>query len=368
MKLSRRCALALLPSLAVSTLPAAANGVRRGRAIVLPRDHGAHLDTRIEWWYATGWLGLPEAPSHGFQVTFFRSLTGLAQGLPGRLAPRHILFAHAALTDLAARRHLHDQQLQRWNGETGNEASPRVAGAAVDDTRVWIGHWSLQRDDSGYRARVDSQAGGQPWSLDLQLQTRQPLLLQGDAGYSRKGPLEHQASLYYSQPQLGVSGSLGLGGQRIAASGRAWIDHEWSDQILPADAVGWDWAGFNLFDGSALTVFQLRRADGSALWAGGSQRSPGSAPSTFASDALRWQPDRRWRSTVTGAEYPLQWQLDTPAGRFTVRALLDAQELDSRGGTGTVYWEGLSELLDADQRRVGLGYLEMTGYAGRLRL
>jgi predicted secreted hydrolase len=51
-----------------------------------------------------------------------------------------------------------------------------------------------------------------------------------------------------------------------------------------------------------------------------------------------------------------------------VRALLDAQELDSRGGTGTVYWEGLSELLDADQRRVGLGYLEMTGYAGRLRL
>ena len=39
-----------------------------------------------------------------------------------------------------------------------------------------------------------------------------------------------------------------------------------------------------------------------------------------------------------------------------------------RGSTGSAYWEGLSELRDADGRRVGLGYLEMTGRAGRLRL
>jgi predicted secreted hydrolase len=46
-----------------------------------------------------------------------------------------------------------------------------------------------------------------------------------------------------------------------------------------------------------------------------------------------------------------------------VRALLDAQELAGQQSTGTVYWEGLSELRDADQRVVGEGYLEMTGYA-----
>jgi predicted secreted hydrolase len=51
-------------------------------------------------------------------------------------------------------------------------------------------------------------------------------------------------------------------------------------------------------------------------------------------------------SPGTGARYPVQWQISTPAGRYTVRALADAQELDSRGSTGTVYWEGLSELLD----------------------
>jgi predicted secreted hydrolase len=32
-----------------------------------------------------------------------------------------------------------------------------------------------------------------------------------------------------------------------------------------------------------------------------------------------------------------------------------------------VYWEGLSELLDADGRAVGRGYLELTGYAQALK-
>ena len=46
--------------------------------------------------------------------------------------------------------------------------------------------------------------------------------------------------------------------------------------------------------------------------------------------------------------------------------MLSPQELDSRGSTGAIYWEGLSELLDERGQRVGLGYLEMTGYAARL--
>jgi predicted secreted hydrolase len=77
---------------------------------------------------------------------------------------------------------------------------------------------------------------------------------------------------------------------------------------------------------------------------------------------------RAWMSPATRTRYPVEWAVDTPAGRFTVRALLDAQELDSRASTGAIYWEGLSELLDERGTRVGLGYLEMTGYAARLAL
>ena len=79
-------------------------------------------------------------------------------------------------------------------------------------------------------------------------------------------------------------------------------------------------------------------------------------------------PGRIWTSTGSRACYPVQWTIDTPAGRFEVRTLLDDQELDSRASTGTIYWEGLSLLLDGTGRRVGRGYLEMTGYAARLVL
>jgi predicted secreted hydrolase len=58
----------------------------------------------------------------------------------------------------------------------------------------------------------------------------------------------------------------------------------------------------------------------------------------------------------------------TPVGTFSVAALQDDQELDSRASTGSIYWEGLSRLRDARRHRPGSGYLEMTGYAGRLRI
>jgi predicted secreted hydrolase len=64
----------------------------------------------------------------------------------------------------------------------------------------------------------------------------------------------------------------------------------------------------------------------------------------------------------------MRWRVQTPAGTFDVRTLLDDQELDSRGSTGAVYWEGLSELRDAQGQRIGRGYLEMTGYAAPLRM
>jgi predicted secreted hydrolase len=75
-----------------------------------------------------------------------------------------------------------------------------------------------------------------------------------------------------------------------------------------------------------------------------------------------------WQSASSKARYPVQWAVRTPAGRYTVSALLDDQELDSRSSTGAVYWEGLSDLLDESGRRIGRGYLEMTGYAATLRL
>ncbi len=352
--------------IAAALLPFAAGAapVQPGRVLAFPRDHGAHPDARTEWWYATGWLAEPggSEPRFGFQVTFFRSRTDVARDHPSRFAARQLVVAHAALTDLGARRLRHDQRIAR--------AGFDIAATAEDDTRVLLRGWRFERtgppEASVYRARLASDAAG--FAFDLELAATQPLLLQGEAGFSRKGPQPAQASHYYSQPQLAVRGTLAREGRQQPVQGRAWLDHEWSEEILDSQATGWDWIGINLADGSALTAFRLRRADGSALWAGGSLRRPGGAVRAFAPEDVRFEPLERWTSPVSGATYPIAWRVRTPAGVHRVRALLADQELDSRGSTGAIYWEGLSELMDEGGRRVGLGYLEMTGYADRLRL
>ena len=339
-----------------------ADRIRPGRALAFPRDHGAHPGARIEWWYATGWLQGDGGGLLGFQLTFFRSRTALAADLPGRFAPRQLLFAHAAVTDVAAGSHRHAQRVARWSGD---ETLPD-GHAARADTRLALGRWMLQRDagSGAYTARLPAPEAG--LALDLLLTPSQPLLLQGDAGHSRKGPQPQQASHYYSQPQLAVRGSVRPGGP--VRSGRGWLDHEWSDELLAPGAVGWDWIGINLRDGGALTAFVLRRQDGSVVWAGGSHRPAGGAVQAFSPQAVQFKARRTWASPATGASYPVEWAITTPAGAFTVRALLDAQELDSRASAGTVYWEGLAELLAPGGARVGLGYLEMTGRAQALRL
>ena len=330
------------------------------RALEFPRDFGAHPDLRTEWWYITGHAQDPSGRLFGFQLTFFRTRVDAAQSLQSRFAARQLIFAHAAVTDVQGRKLWHDQGIARQGFG--------LAQASEQDTDVRLQRWSLKRQGpvqaSSYRASLPAS----DIALDLQFRATQPLLLQGQQGLSRKGPQASQASYYYSQPQLAAQGRIGLKGQSFEVQGRAWLDHEWSEELLHPQAQGWDWIGMNFDNGSALTAFVLRRTDGSALWAGGSMRAAGGPSRSFEPHEVKMSPLRHWVSPHSKARYPVEWQIDTPAGRHTVQALLDDQELDSRSSTGTVYWEGLSDLLDAQGRRVARGYLEMTGYAAPLKM
>ena len=352
---------------AAGWLPPAAHALP-ARTLVFPRDHGSHPELRTEWWYITGHVQA-QGQSWGFQITFFRSRVDGTQQLQSAFAAKHLLFAHAAITDVRGQRLLHDQRIAR--------AGFGVAQASEADTRIRLQDWTLERSNNA-RGKPDFAASryttrivGSEFGLDLVFDSTQPLLLQGQQGLSRKGPDAEQASYYYSQPQLAVSGTLQVGNKRMAVTpdtGRAWMDHEWSEALLHPDAQGWDWIGMNLHDGSALTAFRLRRADGTALWVGGSWRAPGQPVQVFGAQSVAFTPLRWWTSPRSGARYPVQWQVQTPAGTFAVNALLDSQELDSSGSTGAIYWEGLSDLMGATGQPVGRGYLEMTGYAKPLRL
>ena len=328
------------------------------KTLVFPRDRGAHPDFRTEWWYITGQSSSDAASPRrfGFQLTFFRSrVDGTAQ-MTSNFAARQLIFAHAAVTDIEGGKLWHDQRIAREGFG--------VASASQQDMALKLRDWTLTANGTRYTAELPAADFG----LSLQFEETQNNLLQGKQGLSRKGLEEKQASYYYSQPQLATRGQLQIKGQTFEVSGKAWLDHEWSEEILASGAVGWDWMGMNLDDGSALTAFRLRDKDGNAIWAGGSWRSASGELLIFSANDVSFSPLRHWTSPLTQISYPVQWRVQTPAGLYTVNALLDNQELDSRNSTGSIYWEGLSDLLDRQDRRVGSGYLEMTGYGQALRM
>ena len=329
------------------------------RALQFPRDFGSHPDLRTEWWYITGQLQA-QGRDFGFQVTFFRTRVDATQSMQSAFAAKQLLFAHAAVTDLQGQRFVHDQRVAREGFG--------LAYADTGDTRLNLRGWTLKRRAGDDMAPYEAKIAASDFELTLTLNPTQPVLLQGQQGLSRKGPDASQASFYYSQPQLRVEGQLRGGDFRGKVQGRAWLDHEWSESLLHPSAVGWDWIGMNLADGGALTAFQLRTASGHALWSGGSFRAPGKAARIFKPEEVSFTPLRHWKSPHSGATYPVEWRITTPAGIHTVVAAMVDQELDSRNTTGAIYWEGLSQLHDGQGQSIGKGYLEMTGYAQALKL
>jgi predicted secreted hydrolase len=205
-------------------------------------------------------------------------------------------------------------------------------------------------------------------AFDLRLAPGQPVLLQGERGFSQKGPSPRNASYYYSQPQLKVSGTAARAGASPAAvTGSAWLDHEWSSEYLQPDAEGWDWLGANLDDGSAIMAFQMRAKGGGKLWAHAAVRDAAGKVTQYAPGQVTFTPQASWKSPRTSAEYPVATDLTLGATTWQVRPLQQDQELDSRRTTGAVYWEGAVSI---ERRGVpaGHGYLELTGYVAPLKL
>src|SRR5690242_17518408 len=170
------CAHALKHSSIALAAPAAYAPVVPGYRIRFPHDEGGHPAFRTEWWYITGWLEATGRAPFGFQITFFRARGEIDEANTSAFAARQVIIAHAALSDRAHERLVHDQKLAR--------AAFGLAGADEGRVHVWIDDWSLAQNGETYRARLRAR----DFTLDLAFVQTQPPLLQGDDGFSRKGP------------------------------------------------------------------------------------------------------------------------------------------------------------------------------------
>ena len=325
-----------------------------------PSDHGPHLDYQTEWWYYTGNLATAEGRRFGYQLTFFRRALAppaLRSDRPSAWAADQVYMAHFALTDVSAGRFYAYERFSRGAGG--------LAGAQAEPYHVWLEDWEVREIEPGVARLLAAQDG---LVLDLVLTDQQGPILQGDSGYSPKGPQPGNASYYYSQTRLESAGTVQVADAVYPVDGLSWMDHEWSTVGLAADQVGWDWFSIQLDDGSALMAFQLRKEDGSIdPFSSGTLIEPDGSTRHLESDEFEIRVDETWRSPSTGATYPAAWTLTVPVADLTleIEPYLADQELN----LSYAYWEGAVRVEgeQAGQTIAGNGYVEMTGYAGSMQ-
>lgn len=328
--------------------------VRPGRTFSFPADHGPHPDYKTEWWYFTGNLQDGAGRGFGYELTLFRIGVHSRHGTnPSEWNADSLMMGHLAVSN--------PLESQFYQEERFSRAADGLAGFLADAKMIWLEDWTVERQAGGWTLKA--RTGNKPEVvLQLHLKDTKPPVLEGDGGYSRKGPFPQHASYYVSQTRLETAGNLTIGESSYAVEGVSWFDHEWSSEPLAKELVGWDWFSLQLSDNTEIMIYLLRSKDGTVQpWSSGSY-----IDSTGTKTEIKQQ-DFQLVATSnhlspSGRTYPSQWRLVLPKQGLNLEiapTMLD-QELHTR----VVYWEGAVSISGEKNGRPldGEGFVELTGY------
>jgi len=322
-----------------------------------PDDHAAHPDFKIEWWYYTGNVAAPDGRRFGYQFTLFRN--ALAPPDTSTRATEwgtnQLYMGHLALTDIAANRFYAFERFSRGAAD--------LAGSHAQPFRVWLEDWeAAQAGPTMPPMRIRASEGGV--QLDLMLEPMKPMVLQGDRGYSVKGPGAGNASYYYSYTRLNTTGRIETPEGSYEVQGLSWMDREWSSSLLDKHQVGWDWFSLQLTDRREIMYFIVREGGAEAQpYADGVVVQPDGSRIPLHPGELTLDAVDTWESPLDGATYPSGWRMQIPSQRIdlSIEPAIKNQEVD----LSVRYWEGSVTVTgSSDGRPVdGRGYVELTGYA-----
>lgn len=335
-----------------------------GYAWSFPRDHWAHPGYRNEWWYFTGHLESADDPPRrfGFQFTVFR--VGVHRGeqrLDSTWDAANLWMGHASVTDKTGGRHWFSEVLYRETpflakfGTWPDWLIARSRGPAGTETE-----WTLRWNGQGFDLSMADRAQG--IALDLVTQPVRPLVFQGPGGLSRKSEAPGAASLYYTFTRLATTGTLTVDGRAIDVRGTTWMDMEFSSNQLTGEQVGWDWFGLRLDDGRDLMLYELRRGDGGVDYGKGTLVDEAGRPRYLERGDWNLRVTERWTSPDSEITYPAGWAISLPDEGLLIRVEPDVAGQENRSRAGLSYWEGAVTLRDSEGRRIGEGYVELTGY------
>ncbi len=326
-----------------------------------PRDNFSHPDYKTEWWYYTGNLHTKEGRRFGFELTFFRSGMRPVEDSTPAWQVDDVWLAHLALSDIQGQRFLHTYRL--------NRTGPGLAGVSEQQACYWNGNWRVAWTSNSDQ---ELQAVAEQFSLRLTMRSAKRPVINGRDGLSQKGPKPGEASHYISLTRLITSGELQYQGQHFALDGVAWMDHEFFTEQNDTDLSGWDWLAVQLDNNRELMLYRLRlKGGGVSPYSSGTFVDANGNSTTLAASDFELKPGRTWRSSVSGAEYPIAWTIAVPKLGLELQQTtpLADQELYGKDSMTPTYWEGAVDYTGTMRGAAthGVGYLEMTGYGPQSR-
>ncbi|MCW3171887.1 lipocalin-like domain-containing protein [Shewanella subflava] len=326
--------------------------VSKDNRIKFPKDHLPHEGYRIEWWYITANLTTAQGESIGIQWTQFRSaLSPPDTQEPSRKsawATNQMYMAHAALTT----------KTKHYSAEKYSRSHPEFAHVSDNPFSIYLENWRWQSlTVHPFPATLSVEAP--EFGYQLELNSTAQFQLQGDQGFSVKSADDQVASHYYSQPYIEVSGTVTREGQTVSVSGNAWLDREWSSQLLTQSQQGWDWFSIRLNAQQTLMMFRLRGQQpqdsfysARLMLADGTGRNINSSihPDDIVMQPISWH-------TQNNRRYPTAWKIAINSENIDITT--QALNPNSEMPLSTTYWEGPIEFSGSHS---GKGYMELTGY------
>lgn len=329
-----------------------------------PKDHGAHDQFDIEWWYLTANLKDEVGNPYGLQWTLFRFRNPNSTVLQTDSSVvsnkgwnnNQIYMAHASIHSLNA--HWFSEKFAR--GGVGNAGLKKLPFSLFIDDWQWLNSDAdadLFPATLAFSATDTSTPYAQAQASFTMKQTG-PLVQHGENGFSVKSTHGH-ASHYYSAPFISIEGELTQVGEfattrPIKLKGQAWFDQEWTSQLLDSSTQGWDWLSLHLDNGSKIMAFRMRLKNQDDYITGSYITSTGKQI-TLQADDLTLQPVSIKK--VDGRQLPLSWNLTIPSKKvdLTISTLKDKQW----NNASVPYYEGMVKI---EGSHAGVGFLELTGY------
>ena len=305
----------------------------------LPHDEGAHL-SGLEWWYFNGHLTTENGQEFSYHFVTFQSV--LTSGLTPRLA------------QLSWADHV--------NGLHLTEEKPDVSllEPLSGEFDLPIAGWRMSGNGELYHLNF----GAGDYTVELEAVSQKPAVLHQTTGLVDLGTAGK--TYYYSRTRLETSGTVSVSGVSHPVTGVSWMDHQWGD--FTTMGIGWDWLSLNLDDGSDLMVSVVwEQAGHKPVSAYGTYIPANSDPVHLPGNDISLDSTGTWTSSVTGAVYPMNWNLrvDSLELDLTLTPSMEEAEFALSAFIPMIYWEG--SVVATGTRNgapvAGRGFVEMVGYA-----